>query len=292
METQVDGDKLAEAFRRVTPFMYEEPGRPVLNSVYVESHNGTLELTTTDGYRMAHCTLAMDFPEGAFILAGDGVKNFSQTHHQGQQIPVVIEENTVKMGDVKVALVSGEYPDYRGLVPDTFEVHVLIATRPWIKAIRQHKPEVVGVVYKEGCQMYMQQGGDTTACEPVPVQMFSGTERKVAYHAERLRRALTSCGASATIKVAGEGKTLFEATEGYWHLLMPTAGFPREVNLSKSEREMLGWAEEALRSIRKGEVHGKVMAGGGRFYLELTEEGTETEIILKTPQLAEKVEGL
>ncbi|KKL84574.1 hypothetical protein LCGC14_1963440, partial [marine sediment metagenome] len=50
---QVDGDKLAEALRRVTPFMASEDS-PSLACVYAESQGGVLQLTATDGYRMAH----------------------------------------------------------------------------------------------------------------------------------------------------------------------------------------------------------------------------------------------
>jgi len=68
--------------------------------------------------------------------------------------------------------------------------------------------------------------GETVACESLPVQMISGPDKKVAYRAEYFRRALNSCGPSATIQVGNPAKaTLFEA-EDYWHILMPREGFP------------------------------------------------------------------
>ncbi|KKL56231.1 hypothetical protein LCGC14_2247430, partial [marine sediment metagenome] len=50
---KVDGDKLAETFRRVTPFMAGE-SPPNLACINAESQGGVLQLTATDGYRMAH----------------------------------------------------------------------------------------------------------------------------------------------------------------------------------------------------------------------------------------------
>ena len=58
---KVDGDRLAEALRRVTPFM-AEGSPPNLACVYAESQGGTLQLTATDGFRMAHLTVALPFP--------------------------------------------------------------------------------------------------------------------------------------------------------------------------------------------------------------------------------------
>lgn len=289
---QVDGDKLAEAFRRVTPFMCG-PEKPVLHSVYVEAHGGTLELTTTDGFRMAHLTLEMDFPVGDYVLDGEGVKDFAFRHYSGQ-VPVEVVEKGVKLGEVVVARVEGPYPNYRRLKPEAEETMAIVETRGWIKALRQHHPDVVGVVFSpQGCRMYFQQNGETTGREDLPVQMCSGVEMKVAFKGDHLRRALTSCGRSATIKpqqppgdpLSRPTPTLLEAGH-YWHLLMPHAIFPSEVNLSERDREALKWAEDALQAVRKGEVEAKVVMGGGRFYLELGVK--ETQIFLETPELAKK----
>ena len=131
-------------------------------------------------------------------------------------------------------------------------------------------------------------------CDPLPVQMFSGPEVKISYKAEHFRRALTSCGPTATIQVVDpkkvpEGKpnpTLFEA-EDYWHVLQPVAGFPREVVLTNTERDALKWAEEALHSVIVGDVVGKVLIGGGKVYLEIGAHLTMTQVLMQAPLLAE-----
>lgn len=297
--SQVDGDKLAEAFRRLTPFMAGKGTRPGLEAVFVESHGGTLELTACDGYRLAHATLELDFPEGDYLLDGDGCKDFAWRHYGGGQILVEVYQSLVKLEAlcpraaevrqvVQVDRLQIPYIDYRRLSGGTYDTWAIVETKRWIKPLRQHHAEVVGVVYSpEGCRLYFQnQEGDTIAVEEGPVQMFSGPERKVAYHGERLRRALTSCGPSVTIKVGDPKRaTLFE-TEGYYHLLMATTGFPREVNFTAKEREVLTWAEDVLQSVRRGEVFARVEIGGGKLYLELSSERTATEIVVNTPEEA------
>jgi len=287
---KVDGDKLAEALRRVSPFMADE-SPPNLACVYAESQAGILQLTATDGYRMAHLTVALPFPEGNYLMKGAGVKDFSTRHYNGAEVEATVGQGdalgTLKLGEVIVALETTPYINYPDAIPDNFDTEAIIDTKAWIKPIRQHKPEQVGVVYSSaGCRMFLQgREGETVACESLPTQMFAGPDKKVAYPAEKFRRALTSCGAGATVQVGDPVKpTLFEA-EDYWHILSPNAGFPREVALSNAEREAIKWAEEALQAVRKGEVPGLVLIGGGKLYLELTPDRTEVEIRLEEPRL-------
>ena len=289
---KVDGDKLAEALRRVTPFMASE-NPPNLACVYAESQGGVLQLTTTDGYRMAHLTVPLPFPEGNYLMKGAGVKDFSQRHYNGAEVEVwpggTLRPGFIKLDEVQVELESSPYIDYPAAVPEDFDMEAIIDTKAWIKPIRQNKPEVVGVVYSSaGCRMYLQsRDGETVACEPLSVQMFSGPDKKVTYHAEQFRRALTSCGSSATIQVGDPVKPTILEAEDYWHILSPKKGFPREVSLSSAEREAIKWAQEALEAVRKGEVTGLILIGGGKFYLELSPELTQTEIRVQEPKLVE-----
>ena len=300
---QVDGDKLAEALRRVTPFMAEKDP-PSLACVYAEADNGVLQLTATDGYRMAHLTVPLPFPTGHFSMKAAGVKDFSQRHYNEQEVTVEVGPPAVqirpeitplyiKMGEVTVELEASPYIDYPSAVPENFDTEAIIDTKAWIKPIRQEKPESIGVVYSSsGCRMYLQsKGGETTACESLPVQMFSGPDKKVAYHGERFRRALTSCGPTATIQVGDTKKATLLEAEDYWHIIMPQEGFPREVSMSTAERESIAWAMEALEAVKKGEVPGIVLIGGGKFYLELRSGLLATQIQLREPQLAEAVDA-
>ncbi|MBA7478528.1 hypothetical protein ES707_13953 [subsurface metagenome] len=296
---KVDGDKLAEALRRVTPFMASE-NPPSLAGVYAESQGGVLQLTATDGYRMAHLTVALPFPDGKYLMKGAGVKDFSQRHYNGQEVtvevgPPAVEINPqitplyIKMGEVTVELESSPYINYPAAVPDNFDLEAIIDTKAWIKPIRQHKPWIIGVIYSSaGCRMFLQSvEGETMACESLPVQMFSGPDKKVSYHGEYFRRALTSCGPTATIQVGDPAKATLLEAEDYWHIIQPREGFPREVSMSNAEREAIKWAQEALDAVRKGEVSGIILIGGGKFYLEIGTGVTQTQVLMREPTLAD-----
>ena len=290
----VDGDKLAEAIRRVTPFI-AEGNPPNLACVYAESKGGVLQLTATDGFRMAHLTVPLLFPEGNYLMKGAGCKDFSSRHYNGAEVEVKVNDalpdGSLQMGEVTVELGPLPYIDYPAAVPEGLDTEAIIDTKAWIKVIRQNKPEIIGVVFSQaGCRAYLQgKDGETTACESLPVQMFSGPEQRVAYHAERFRRALTSCGSTATILVAGPAKATLLEADDYWHILSPSQVFPREVSMSNTERQAIKWAEEALEAVRKGEVPGIVLIGGGKFYLELRPGLVGTQVQVREPKLVEEV---
>lgn len=117
--------------------------------------------------------------------------------------------------------------------------------------------------------------------------MFSGPDVKVSYNGEHLRRALTSCGATCTFQVSGDKTPSFLEADDYWHILMPKEGFPREVSLGANEREALELMEESVKAVRTGEVVGRVLMGDGKFYLELTPGLVVSQVLTKTPVLAE-----
>lgn len=305
MAPKVDGDQLAEGLRRVVPFM--KSGDPVLFSVYAESHDGKLELTTTDGMRMAHLTLGIDFPQGEFVLSGDGCKDFADRHYNGEQLEVIQDTKgpgSFKIGNVTLPLLNVDYPDYSQVIPEDFETTAELEIKHWIKPVRANSAShTAGIaISAQGCRIYFQSaGGETTNFADVPAQSVLGPEQKVAFNLEYLRRGLTSCktkeNPSATLKVgdhpSGKAKILLLETADYWHMLAPKAGFPHEMSLSSAEMEVLKWAEEALVAVRKGEVNGRVMFGGGKFYLEIGEM-PKTEVMTVEPFLQgeeEKVEA-
>ncbi len=295
----VDGDKLAEALRRVSPFVADK-GRENLEVVYAESDGQTLQLTATDGFRMAHLTVSLPFLAGNYLLKAEGVKDFAFRHFNGAQVNIgCFVANTLQMGEVQVELVQTPYVNYPAMLPENFDVEAIVDTKKWIKAIRGSGADIVGIVYSpDGCRMYSQNiQGETLGCDPLPVQVFTGPEIRIAYKAEHFRRALTSCGPTATIQVIDpkkivEGKpnpTLFES-EDYWHLLQPRAGFPREVNITPQERDALALMEDTLKAVRGGEVPGRLLLGNGRFYLEIGSHITVTQVLVQEPKLQEVVD--
>lgn len=289
---QVDGDKLAEAFRRVTPFMSQSEGHPELCAVFAEAGAGTLQLTSSDGYRIAHLTAALPFPDGNYLMAAKGVKDFSDRHYNGAAITVETGEGVITVGEVKVELLKETFLDYPAFLPETFATEAIIGAKEWIKIIRKFdKASVVGIAFDpKGTIAYIQDTNkQTIAHETMPVQTYMGEAQRIAFNAERLRRALTSCGDSCTIQLNPDKPAIFEG-EDYWHLLASQKEFPTEVHLLQSEKDMLNLVKTSIDGILSGEFNGRVMSGGGKFYIELNAQFRNSEVVSREPMLKEKTD--
>ncbi len=104
-----------------------DEARPVLTGVYLHSHDGMLYLVSTDSYRLAEKALVKNkdnvsllIPAGAMQdllrILGDGDETVRITHDDQQVLFSVGEAELVSR------LIDGAYPDYRRLIPESFEV--------------------------------------------------------------------------------------------------------------------------------------------------------------------------
>lgn len=101
--------------------------RPVLTGVFMHDHEGSLYVVATDSYRLAEKKLtksakavSMLIPAGAMQdllrILGDGDDKVKITHDDQQVL--------FQVGEVELVsrLIEGDYPPYRKLIPENFEV--------------------------------------------------------------------------------------------------------------------------------------------------------------------------
>jgi len=287
----VNGDVLAEAMRRIAPFMASNDSRKHLCGIYVEAFPDHTELSALDGFRMGHVTLpGLILTEGCYIVSAAGVKDFSQRHYNGKALPYDLTDTQLVIDDVELDLVDAEFPNYRALIPDNREeTEVMISPKAWIKAIRAEKDTTyVGLnLTCRGCQMYFENDKEeTVSVVEVPVQTFLGKDKKVVVRPEHLRKALTSCHEDCALKVGDPAKAIFFEGKDYWHMMMPVQRlFPRELTLTKEQKDLLRMFVESAEAALKGEVYAKVVSGAGAFFVELKESGPN-EFVFEKPVLA------
>ena len=265
--------ELAEALRKVVPFTAgEKEYRDNLKHVWFEAKDGTLELTTADGSRIAHVTLQAAWPDGQWLLDGSACKQLSYAYSQGE-VAVEVYEAKIVVGQLTVPVVDTKWVEYRKVydeVQANAGAMLIVAKKVLNKALKQATGNIVGlrVSQKEGCRLYVAKEDrreyttETVGHAALAVQVATGDAR-AAFDLDRLRKAMSHCGDSVTLKLQGEGKPALVEGTGYWHILASLASFPKEVTFSQSERQALEWVEEMLKSIRRGEVQAVVRLNKG-----------------------------
>ncbi len=286
----VNGDVLAEAMRRIAPFMASNDSRKHLCGIYIEAFPDHTELSALDGFRMGHVTLpGLILTEGCYIVSAAGVKDFSQRHYNGKALPYDLTDTQLVIDDVELDLVDAEFPNYRALIPDNREeTVVMISPKAWIKAIRAAKDiEHVGLsLTSAGCKLYFSTDKETVDVVSVPIQAFLGNEKKLVVRPEHLRKALTSCHEDCALKVGDPAKAIFFEGKDYWHMMMPLqVAFPNDLTLTPAQKNLLRVFVDSAEAVLTGEVYAKVVSGAGAFFVELKESGPN-EFVFEKPVLA------
>lgn len=107
--------------------------RPILTGVYWTSDEGKLTLVATDGYRLAERIITDTQSElSAIIPASTLHEALRQITDATDEVSVLFDDTQVRfrVGDAELTsrLIDGKYPDYKKLIPVSYEVETQVAT--------------------------------------------------------------------------------------------------------------------------------------------------------------------
>ena len=128
---KIGAKELKKALQQVVIAASTDDTRPVLTGVYMHTHEGALYFVATDSYRLAEkrvmaCDEALSLlvPSNALQdllrLIGDGDTEVEMST-DGQQVVFRVDES-----ELVSRLIDGNYPDYRKLIPSTFNNSALL----------------------------------------------------------------------------------------------------------------------------------------------------------------------
>jgi DNA polymerase III subunit beta len=127
----VPAGQLKKALQQVVIAASNDDTRPVLTGVYFHTHEGALYVVATDSYRLAERkvmplkeTVTLLIPATAIqdlLRIVDDSKELVKVTHDDQQV-------LFTYGDVELVtrLIEGAYPDYRKLIPGSFQTNATL----------------------------------------------------------------------------------------------------------------------------------------------------------------------
>lgn len=161
------GEVLVETVEKVSRSYSRDETRPVLTGILINFENSRVRMVTTDSYRLSikETELASTF-EGnrEAIIPARAMQEVGRifSGSEEENIEVALSENQAlfRIGDVVLGtrLIDGNFPEYKRLLPTTFEREIsvpredLIATlrRVSLFAHRQTPPVPVSMAFSEG----------------------------------------------------------------------------------------------------------------------------------------------
>jgi DNA polymerase-3 subunit beta len=237
-ETQtfaVDQEALLETIGRVARAASRDEARPVLTGVLVQFAGDKLVMAATDSYRLAvkETALETQAPELEAIVPGRALQELSRIAVGADEIAVGVQENQVlfSVGGVWLTTrrIDGQFPNYRQLLPESFEYELTIPRSELLDVVRR---AAVMIQRATPLQLRFADGeltvvarthevGESRESLPVP---FSGEPLEIGFNAEFLREGLESVqGDDVRLKLISPLRPaiLTDAGEDFTYLVMP-----------------------------------------------------------------------
>ena len=140
-----------EGISQVVDFATINQARPELSGIYLNFQKDSVQITTTDSFRLAEKTLFFDEKinkECSFILpqktARELVNIFSEQkgkiklYFSPNQIMFEYPMTEVAHPQIQIIsrLIEGEYPDYQGIIPKKYEAQIILSKNEFLNQVK------------------------------------------------------------------------------------------------------------------------------------------------------------
>jgi DNA polymerase III subunit beta len=232
---EVDRETLLETVARVSRSASRDESRPVLTGVLMRFEPGKLVMAATDSYRLSvkETPLEGSLPELEAIVPARALGELARIAQEGDAIELGVHENQVVFGTGDAWLttrrIDGQFPNYKQLVPETFEHEVSLPRDEMLDVVRRvsvmaQRNSPLRLRFAEGELTVSAQTQDVgEARESLPVE-FGGEALEIGFNAEFLRDGVESVvGEHARLKLISPLRPGLIQGEGddFQYLIMP-----------------------------------------------------------------------
>jgi DNA polymerase-3 subunit beta len=244
---QVDGETVvtvpAEAFvatiAKVARSASRDETRPILTGILVSASGSELRMVATDSYRLSVKETTLDPPIDGGLEANVPARALQELERivaqvGEEQIRIAVRANQVvfEAGGIVLSsrLIDGQFPNYRQLLPETYEHELHIPGEELAGVVRRislmaQKNAPLRLAFTEGELTVSAQTPDVgEASEPLPVP-FAGEPIEIGFNPDFLRDGLESVASGDVVLklISALRPGLIEAGDGsgFLYLIMP-----------------------------------------------------------------------
>lgn len=228
---------LSAGLKQVVPAASSDESRQILTGVLLAAENEGLRMVATDSYRLA----VRDLP-GESVLRGDqrvlvpskALSELLRLLSDGTDVTIVLGEQdaSFQIGSTRITtrLISGEFPNYRGLIPSNQPNRLVVDRLTLLEAVRRVKllardstPVRLNMT-AEGLELSTNTQDVGTAHESLDAE-YTGEDLTVAFNPEYLADGLEATdGEHVSLETVDASKpAVLRATDSreFLYLLMP-----------------------------------------------------------------------
>lgn len=231
------GKEFLASISRVSRSASRDETRPMLTGVLINAQGDELTMVATDSYRLALKKTILPAPVSKDFEANipaKALEELSRIAQDDEQITLIMQENQAifMVGDTTFStnLLSGQFPDFRKLLPEEFEheldmpvTQMLEVTRRVSLMARQGAP--IRLAFSEGKVTLSAQTPDVGEAAEEMDAPFSGEALEIGFAPEFLIGGLESAGCDTIsfklISPIRPGLIVAGDDSGFLYLLMP-----------------------------------------------------------------------
>jgi DNA polymerase-3 subunit beta len=207
----------------------------VLTGVLVRFEGNRLIMAATDSYRLAvkETELTSSAPELDAIIPARALQELTRLASGAEDVELGVHENYVifSVGDVWLTTrrIDGQFPNYKQLLPETFEAEITTPRQPLLEVVRRagvmaQRNAPLRLRFAEGSLTISAQTQDVgEATESLPID-FSGEEIEIGFNPDFLRDGLEAVsGETVELKLINRLRPglIESADESFSYLIMP-----------------------------------------------------------------------
>jgi DNA polymerase-3 subunit beta len=232
---EVDRATLLDTVARVSRSASRDESRPVLTGVLMRFEPGKLVMAATDSYRLSvkETSIEGTLPELEAIVPARALGELARIAPEGDHVTLGVHENQVVFGTGTAWLttrrIDGQFPNYKQLVPETFEHEVPIPRDELLDVVRRvsvmaQRNSPLRLRFAEGELTVSAQTQDVgEARESLPVS-FGAEALEIGFNAEFLRDGVESVvGEQMRLKLISPLRpaVLQGESDDFLYLIMP-----------------------------------------------------------------------
>ena len=235
---QLDAEALAEALRQVVPAASSDDSRPILTGVLMAAETEGLRLVATDSYRLSVRdlvgTTSVLASEQSILVPSRALTELTRllSGDDGVVLHLGERDASFAVGRTRVTtrLIEGDFPNYRGLIPDSNPNKLTVSRAALLDAVRrvrllaQEATPVRMAMSADGLELVAMTQDVGQAHESVDAS-YNGEDLTVAFNADYLSVGLdVAPGDEVTLETVDALKpALLRSAEHpeFLYLLMP-----------------------------------------------------------------------
>lgn len=231
----ISAGALLETVEKVARAASRDESRPVLTGILVRFEDSRLVMAATDSYRLAvkETPLAEAGPPLDAIIPARALQEVVRLAGAAEEVRLGVHENHVVFGLGDVWLTSrridGQFPNYRQLLPETFEAQATIPRGAMLDVVRRaavlaQRGTPLRLRFSEGELAVSAQTQDVGEAHETLAIEYSGEPLEIGFNPEFLREGLEAVGTeSVRLELINPLRPGLIASpdEGFWYLIMP-----------------------------------------------------------------------